>query len=327
MSRTIRATGQNFSSVLSDAAAVIRGGGLVAFPTETVYGLGANASDADAVAKIFAAKGRPSTNPLIVHVNDKNSAKALAAHWPKEADLLLDAFAPGPLSIVVKKNDSVPSIVSAGMDSVAIRIPSHPVARALIEQSGCPLAAPSANTANAVSPTLAEHVQKSLANKVDMILDAGPSENGLESTVVDLTTSPPRILRPGPVTRLQIESIVGAVTLFEATADEVVNSPGMMKKHYSPNADLRIVKTEDLNKFCDQKSGESVGCITYSPRADSLVCTEHVVLPDNARAFGSMLYAALHALDEKGVNSIVVEAPPASDDWYAVRDRLDRAAN
>lgn len=328
MARILPLSGEDADAAIEQAALAIRSGSVVAFPTETVYGLGADALNAESVQKIYTAKGRPPTNPLIVHVLDRDAAKALSSRWPDFADALLGAFAPGPLSIVVPKASSVPDIVTAGMNSVAIRIPSHPVARALLEASGVPIAAPSANRANAVSPTTAQHVQKSLGGRIDLILDGGAAQAGLESTVVDLTVTPPRILRPGPVARSQIEAVIGSVDAPEEFDDsDLINSPGMLRKHYSPDAVLHIVSAADFPSALAARSSENIGCIVHSSHCEPPDYAEVIRLPADARQYGAQLYAALHAMDERGVAEILLEEPPHGDEWHAVHDRLRRAAH
>jgi L-threonylcarbamoyladenylate synthase len=199
------------ADAIAHAAHVLQEGGLVAFPTETVYGLGANALDPAAVAKIFAAKGRPATNPIIVHIATIDEASALAGAWPDVAQQLADRFWPGPLTLVLPKQAHVPDLVTAGGATVALRMPAHPVALALLRACGFPLAAPSANRSSELSPTLPEHVLRGLADRIDLLLDAGPTSGGLESTVLDLTTQPPRLLRPGLVTIAELEALLGPI--------------------------------------------------------------------------------------------------------------------
>jgi L-threonylcarbamoyladenylate synthase len=224
-------------TTLIRAAAILRSGGLVAFPTETVYGLGADATDAAAVQKIFAAKGRPSTNPLICHVPDATVARRYVTSWPDEAEKLADRFWPGPLSLVLPKGDAIPHEVTAGRGTVALRAPKHPLTLSLLRIFDRPLAGPSANKSTHVSPTTAQHVREEFpAGEVDMILDGGPCDVGIESTVLDLSAGRPTILRPGGVSREQIEQVIGPVDLFTGAADPSVAaaSPGQHEKHYAP---------------------------------------------------------------------------------------------
>src|SRR5262249_11514941 len=223
------------------AAEILRRGGLVAFPPESVYGLGAHALDREAVERIFAAKGRPATNPLIVHAADESAARALARAWPDAAMRLAQRFWPGPLTLVVPKAEAVPDIVTAGGTTVALRVPVHPVALALLREAGIPLAAPSANRSTQVSPTRAEHVLRGLDGRIDVLLDAGPTPGGIESTVLDVTTSPPRLLRPGLVTPREIEAIIGPIEFaqsMKAEAGQPQRSPGISGKHYAPRTPL-----------------------------------------------------------------------------------------
>ena len=235
-------------AALRHAAEVLRGGGLVAFPTETVYGLGADALDPAAVARIFAAKGRPANNPLIVHVRRVEQARRLAANWPEAAERLAAEFWPGPLTLVVPRAAMVPEIVTAGAATVALRIPLHPVAQALLQAADLPIAAPSANRSNQISPTTAEHVLHGLGAAVDIVLDGGPASGGLESTVLDLSTNPPRLLRPGLVRPSEIERLIGPIACPElAPPDAAVDlaaalpSPGMQRRHYAPRAPMECI--------------------------------------------------------------------------------------
>ena len=229
------------SDALRHAADVLRRGGLVAFPTETVYGLGANALNPAAVARIFAAKGRPANNPLIVHVARIEQARELAADWPDAAERLAARFWPGPLTLVVSRATIVPDIVTAGAATVALRLPAHPVARALLEAANLPIAAPSANRSNQISPTTADHVLHGLGSAVDVVLDGGPAAGGLESTVLDLSTDPPRLLRPGFVRPSQIEQVIGRIDCPEISIHDpttALPSPGTQPRHYAPRAPM-----------------------------------------------------------------------------------------
>lgn len=308
------------------AAGVLREGGIVALPTETVYGLAANALDAVAVAKIYEAKGRPSTNPLIVHVTSVEAAKALASSWPVAAQKLADAFWPGPLTIVVPKNPIVPDAATAGMPNVALRVPSHPTMRAVIDAAGVPLAAPSANRSQAVSPTRAAHVLKGLGDRVDLILDAGTTEHGLESTVVDCTVVPPRVLRPGPVTILELERVVGRVKSDRSdVADTLARpSPGMSPKHYSPQARVELVPAAKLAETIAAAEGP-VGALIL---AGALLNSNATVtqMPADPVAYGAILYTELHRMDDAGVKTLVIEEVPDAPGWEAVKDRLRRAS-
>ncbi|MDX2191746.1 MAG: L-threonylcarbamoyladenylate synthase [Gemmatimonadales bacterium] len=308
-----------------EAARVLRAGGLVAFPTETVYGLGANALDAAAVRAIFAAKGRPSSNPVIAHVPDVAAARRLVRAWPAAAQQLATAYWPGPLTLVLPKAADVPAVLTAGQGAVAVRCPSHPVALALLRAAGVPIAAPSANPSTQLSPTLARHVVEHLRGRVDLVLDGGPTSVGIESTVVDLSGDRPRLLRPGSIARPALERLLGP--LADPDADAPALSPGMAALHYAPRAALRLVAEggalEDV--LCAEASeGRLLGVIARRKvHAPDVLA---VRLPDDAAGYARDLYAALHALDAEGVALILVEEVPPDAEWEGVRDRIGRAA-
>ena len=317
--------------LIAEAAAVLRSGGLVAFPTETVYGLGASALDATAVARIFRVKSRPANNPIIVHVGDAAAAQAVAATWPAAAVQLSQRFWPGPLTLVLPKRPEVPDIVTAGAPTVAVRVPVHPVALALLNKAAVPVAAPSANRSARLSPTTADHVLASLDGVIDMVLDAGPCPVGVESTVVDLTTEPPRLLRPGHITPAEIAKAIGPITLAApwAGGDQPLTSPGMMARHYAPRAPLELVTgdaPERIALLC--QSGKKVGWLKLGPgkvaNLPGLMC---VNMPADPVAYAARLYAELHALDDVGATRIIVDMPPDGEAWLAVRDRLRRASS
>jgi L-threonylcarbamoyladenylate synthase len=322
---------------LAEAAAVLRRGGLVAFPTETVYGLGGNALDPSAVERIFAAKGRPPGNPIIVHIADVSHLPLVAdlgaltqPRSPTVAARLAERFWPGPLTLVLPKAAAVPDIVTAGGPTVGVRIPAHPVALALLRAVGLPLAAPSANRSTELSPTTAEHVFRGLAGRIDMILDGGPTSGGIESTVLDLTTDPPRLLRPGLVTPQQIEALIGPIVRQETPVADApgspMRSPGMMAKHYAPRAPLELSDGDGRSRVeALSCSGQRIGWLTW-PGIDDWPGSVRITMPTDPKLYGAMLYAALHDLDAAGVERIVVARPPEGEDWLAVRDRLRRAA-
>jgi L-threonylcarbamoyladenylate synthase len=317
------------------AADVIRGGGLVAFPTETVYGLGASALDAAAVGRIFEAKGRPPTNPIIVHVFDSRQAQSMAAEWPRAAAALAERFWPGPLTIVVPKRDEVPAIVTAGGPTVAIRCPGHPIARMLIRETGTPIAAPSANRSTELSATRAEHVLKGLNGRIDLVLDGGPCPGGIESTVVDVTGDCVRILRPGLITAPMLEEVVGSVQSDAGPErpDLPARSPGQMARHYAPRTPLRLVDPNDLleDTVKARHAGLRIGSVRFfgEPGAtpDITSETERLLnLPADPESAAARLYDVLHELDRAGLDFILVEWPPDGREWAAIRDRLVRAA-
>jgi len=309
---------------LAVAADALRAGEVVAFPTETVYGLGAHALDSEAVREIFRIKGRPATNPLIVHVKDKASAMALVSEWPAEADALADAFWPGPLTIVLPKSTIVPDEVTAGLDSVGIRVPRHPVARRLLELADIPIAAPSANPYTGVSPTLAEHVINGLPD-LKYVVDGGATDVGLESTVFSLVGEP-RILRPGMVTLSQIQKILPNAKGWDDddhTDDVAARSPGLARKHYSPSARVIVADLE----IRPMVSGTRVGVIRCSPNSPPILDALVKVLPSDADGYAQGLYSALHELDAAGCTTILIEPPPHDEAWGAVWNRIKRAAH
>lgn len=315
------------------AAGVLTRGGLVAFPTETVYGLGARADQPAAVQRIFAAKGRPATNPLIVHVASTAAARALAVRWPEVAERLAAAFWPGPLTLVVEARDgAVAPEVTCGGPTVAVRVPTHPAALALLRAVNIPVAAPSANRSTTVSPTSADHVSKSLGDAVDLVLDGGPIEAedqyGIESTIIDVTTEPPTLLRYGALDRATIERVCPLrFAPSVATTREPARAPGSQALHYAPRAQVVLVEPERaLDEVTERRAtGARVGLIERAPGHGSAPHRE--LLPSDARGFGRGLYAALHRLDEAGCDVIVIARPPPGDAWDAARDRLSRAAS
>ncbi len=319
-------------ATIARAAAVLRQGGLVAFPTETVYGLGANALDAAAVARIFAAKGRPATNPLIVHVADSAAAGDLVSQWPEEAQRLAARFWPGPLTLVLPGNDRVPPLVTAGGPTVALRVPAHPVALALLRAAGVPIAAPSANRSASLSPTLASHVLRDLEGFVDVLLDGGPTPGGLESTVLDLTTRPCRLLRPGLIAPGELEAVVGPIqrpgAYQAATQDLPERSPGRQPRHYAPQTPLECTSDDGRQRALELcRQGLRVGWLTFTPPAGpgppALVT---YLLPAEPAACAAQLYAALHTLDLANLDRLVAALPPPTEEWLAVHDRLRRAS-
>ncbi len=305
--------------VIDRAAEVLRRGGLVAFPTETVYGLGANALDGAAVGRIFDAKGRPATNPIIVHIGDMFGVLNVAAEWSETAARLAARFWPGPLTLVVPKTERIPSIVTAGGPTVALRCPNHPVAQALIRAAGVPIAAPSANRSTELSPTRGEHVLKSLNGRIDILLDGGPCSAGIESTVVDVTGTRPCLLRPGPISVPMLEEVCATVTIREMS-EGVARSPGQLARHYSPRTPLVLADNADAEQLRLTEAG--FRAISLGP--DQIY--EYVAIPDDPTGYAAELYAALHDLDDGRYDRIVIALPPDTPEWAAVRDRLMRAA-
>ena len=309
--------------ILRKAAMILNQGGLVGIPTETVYGLAANIFNESAVAKIYTVKGRPGNNPLIVHVHSVKQAKSLVLNWNESSQKLAEAFWPGPFTMVLDKKNLVPDCVTAGASSVALRIPKLFVTRKLIEAAGVPLAAPSANLSGAISPTTASHVLKDLEGRIEMILDAGPASGGIESTVLDVRSNPPTLLRPGLITVEMIEKIIGPIKQFEQQHlhGGAFPSPGMLARHYAPETPVIAVQdsgVEMLEKL--KKEGLKVRLLGFQI-TEGAVC-----LPNDPVGYATALYAALHDLDEMGLDRIVIALPPDTPEWLAIRDRLSRAA-
>jgi L-threonylcarbamoyladenylate synthase len=290
------------SPEIARAAELIRAGRLVAFPTETVYGLGANAFDPTAVARIFAAKGRPHTSPLIVHVDSIEMARSLASEWSDAADLLARRYWPGPLSLVVPKRPIVPGIVTAGLPTVGLRMPAHPLALELIRAAGVPIAAPSANRFTELSPTTAAHIPEALA---DYTLDGGPARVGIESTVLSLVDAP-TLLRPGAVSIGELEALIGPILQGAAPAQGAHAAPGMAARHYRPATPL----------YLDTVQREGKGIVLRVGRE----------MPAGPRAYAAVWYETLHRLDAQCLDWIAVEPPPDTPEWAAILDRLRRAA-
>lgn len=295
------------------AARLLREGRLVAFPTETVYGLGANAFDAAAVERVYEAKGRPAASPLIVHVDSVAMARTLSAEWPDAAEQLAARFWPGPLTLVLPKQPRVPDRVTAGLRTVAIRMPNHETALQLIRACGVPLAAPSANRFTELSPVTAAHVRESLGEAVDLILDDGPSRVGIESTVLALDAEPPRLLRPGMITQDQIEAVIGPIDARAPKSGAAHESPGMHPRHYSPRTPLILGEPPDERA-------------AYLWHTRELPAAKALRMPANEHEYAASLYSALHELDRGEFSAIAVEPPPDLPGWRAILDRLRRAA-
>jgi L-threonylcarbamoyladenylate synthase len=322
-----------FEAAVARASGLLKAGGLVALPTETVYGLAANALDSDAVARIFDVKGRPANNPVIVHVASLDLARQCALEWPNVADRLARAFWPGPLTMVLKRSHLVPNIVTAGGETVAIRWPSHPLMQSVIRACGFPLAAPSANISSEISPTNADHVRNSIGSRVPLIIDGGQCQVGIESTVVDLTGEPPRVLRPGMIHADALIAVTGklANVVPAPSGIEPLRSPGLLAKHYAPKARLLILSWRDDADLISQLSHENcalsgIHVISHANIPSNPGFGRVSVIPHDAEAFARAIYAELHRCDEAGAKLILVEAPPESVEWHAVSDRLKRAA-
>lgn len=323
------------AEAVRQATARLRAGELVVLPTETVYGLAANALDPAAVARLFAVKQRPAHNPVIVHVNSTSMARECVAAWPPHAQQLARAFWPGPLTLVLPRSSRIPEVVTAGGPTVAIRWPAHPVMQAVIQACGFPLAAPSANLSTQLSPTTAEHVRRGLGGRVALILDGGHCDVGLESTVVDITGDTPLVLRPGMLSEPAIAAALGTnpAADFPADAPGVPRSPGQMLRHYAPRAVVQVGTWADTNDLLAQlrrrgwsAANVAVLCHAHLPSRDAGFLRVSVI-PEDPVAYARALYAELHRCDEDGARVVVVEDPPLGPQWQAIHDRLRRAAS
>lgn len=323
------------SEDINNAGKILKNGGLIAFPTETVYGLGASAYDADAAEKIYAAKGRPSDNPLIVHICEKEQIYEIAEDITEDAKIVIDTFMPGPITIILKKKNIIPKTVTAGLDTVAIRFPSHNVARALIKAAGVPIAAPSANLSGKPSPTKAIHVVNDMTGRIDGIIDGGDCNVGVESTIVDFTGDKPVILRPGGITyedlkNAGIDAEIDKNILKSLSANEVPKCPGMKYKHYAPNADVTVVEGEKtvvknkIKELLEENRNKITGVLSMND-ADYDTAVILNAGKDN-KEYAKNLFSSLREFDELGVE--VVFAEFCEDDGYglAVKNRLYKAA-
>ena len=311
---------------ITRAVAQLKAGDLVAFPTETVYGLGADASNVEAVRKIFAAKGRPANHPLIVHVADAVQLANWARDIPSAAHVLAKKFWPGPLTLVLQRSPNVPDAVTGGQDTVALRVPSHPVAQALLREFGGGVAAPSANRFGRVSATTAAHVREEFGDSVACVLDGGAADVGIESTIVDCSRATPTLLRPGWITPQQLEAALGAP--LAAPGAGAPRAPGTLDKHYAPQTPLQLMEADLVVELARSlaRQGRRVAVLartTLRPVIEGLVW---IAAPADAAGYAHDLYAKLRELDHAGCDAILVEQPPEEPEWLAIRDRLNRAA-
>jgi L-threonylcarbamoyladenylate synthase len=313
-------------SELDRAVAILRAGGLVAFPTETVYGLGADASNAAAVRKIFEIKERPATHPLIVHLADAVQLANWAREVPEHARKLARKFWPGPLTLILKRAPGVSDVVTGGQDTVALRVPSHPLALQLLARFGGGVAAPSANRHGRVSATTAEHVRREFGAAVDCVLDGGETQIGIESTIIDCSGAGATLLRPGWITRREIEAALGAS--LAAPAAEAPRAPGTLAAHYAPRTPLALVEGERAAELAGEhaRQGRRVAVLAHSARQPPLEGLEWIAAPRDAAGYAHALYASLRRLDDAGCETIIVEQPPQGPEWAAINDRLARAA-
>lgn len=303
---------------IEQAQKILTSGELVAIPTETVYGLAADASNPDAVKKIFAAKGRPADHPLIVHIGRLEQLSDWARDIPQQAYTIAKAFWPGPVTLLLNKADDANTVVTGGLDTIGIRMPAHPVFSTLLEASGMAVAAPSANPYKKLSPTSAVHVINSLEGKIAAVLDGGDCHHGLESTIIDLTQTPFRVLRSGPISAKQLADVLGEEVLTPTSHSAAV--PGNVTSHYQPNTRVRLVSADDLSSKPELK----VACLHYSAIEphDNIVS---INMPKDVAQYAHDLYRTLNDADKLGCDEIWVERPPLTEDWVAVHDRLNRA--
>ena len=314
------------AAAITAAIAVLRAGGLVAFPTETVYGLGADASNPSAVGKVFSAKGRPRDHPLIVHLADVAQLVTWACDVPAAAHQLAKRFWPGPLTMVLKRSPAVLDVVTGGQDTVAVRVPAHPVAQALLRGFGGGIAAPSANRFGHVSATTAEHVRQEFGSAVACVLDGGEADVGIESTIIDLSGDKPILLRPGWISVHEVASVVGVTP--EAPTPLSPRAPGTLAKHYAPQTSLMMMEADLLTELAASlaRQGKRVAVLARSTRQPLLDGLAWISAPESVAGYAHQLYANLRQLDGAGCDVILVEAPPQQEAWLAVSDRLMRAA-
>jgi L-threonylcarbamoyladenylate synthase len=313
------------AEVILKAAEIIRGGGIVAFPTETVYGLGANGYNPLAVARIFEVKRRPSFDPLILHVADPADVRKLVKEIPSSAKKLIEGFWPGPVTVVLLKEENIPDIVTAGLPSIAVRMPDHPMALSLIKESKCPIAAPSANPFGYLSPTTAEHVREQLGDQVDLILDGGPCTVGVESTIVSFLDGKPKLLRPGGVSLEEIESAIGEVEIRPIQEDRP-SAPGMLSRHYAPRTPIVLDWSE---KSLDSYKGRRIGMLAFRKPGTSLKFNHIEVLSKKGdlREAAANLFTAIRRLDDLKLDLILAESVPEVELGRAIMDRLRRATS
>jgi L-threonylcarbamoyladenylate synthase len=308
------------------AVAVLRAGGLVAFPTETVYGLGADAANPVAVRGIFETKGRPATHPVIVHLADAAEVARWAREVPPAARALAQQFWPGPLTLILRRASGVNDLVTGGQDTVALRVPSHPVAQQLLTRFGGGVAAPSANRHGRVSATTADHVRRELGAAVECVLDGGEAKIGIESTIVDVSGAAPALLRPGWITAAEIEKALGA--RLATPAADAPRAPGTLAAHYAPRTPLMLMEGDLAAELAASlaRQGKRVAVLAFSERRPLSAGIEWVSVPRDAEGYAHALYASLHRLDDAACDAIIVESPPRGPEWAAINDRLMRAA-
>lgn len=309
---------------IAEAVAILKRGGLVAFPTETVYGLGADARNPAAVARLYRVKGRPPDHPVIVHIGDAAQLPDWAREIPPAARTLAERFWPGPLTLILKRAPSVGDYLTGGQDSVGLRVPGHPVALELLRRFGGGIAAPSANKFGRVSPTTAEHVRDDLDGEVDLILDGGACEVGIESTIVDLSGGGPAVLRPGRISAAEIAAVTGVAV--KTRGAQAPRAPGSLESHYSPRCPVRLVDPERWENALHRHATTPHSVLALRARPESDASLLWIAASADPAKYAHHLYANLRALDASGCRLILVEAPPRDNEWAGIRDRLTRAA-
>lgn len=311
---------------IKKAVTILRSGGLVAFPTETVYGLGADASNPDAVKKIFSAKGRPTSHPVIVHLSDISQLDQWASEIPELALKLAERFWPGALTLILKRNKKISDVITGGQDTIGIRIPSHPLAQQLLQEFGGGIAAPSANKFGRISSTTAEHVKKNFGEEIEMILEGGPCEVGIESTILDLSGDMPRLLRPGSIDQKLLSTVLNSVV---HTGNK--NSPrvsGALASHYAPHTPVLLIDTNEFKAAVTRylHAQQFIGALTFSTESIRHSHCKWISVSNDANEYARNLYANLHILDQLNFDFILIESPPETPEWAAINDRLKRAA-
>lgn len=316
-------------AAIARAALFLKQGRLVAFPTETVYGLGADAKNKEAVRGIFTAKGRPADHPLIVHIDHSERLEQWAVSIPDTAYRLAERFWPGPLTLILKKRPDVPDEVTGGQDTIGLRVPNNLVALRLLQAFGSGIAAPSANRFKRISPTQAAHVLEELDGRIDLILDGGPCRVGVESTIIDLSGTTPRLLRPGGIGQTEIERVLETeLVVITAPSDETPNAPGLMAVHYAPTTATQLCPSDRLSITIEQcrERGQRIGLLCYRYEIQATDSIRIIRLPEHAEKYAQNLYTALRELDKQHLDRILVEQPPLSNEWHAIHDRLKKAA-
>ncbi len=313
---------QNDAELLLQAVQALLHGDVIGLPTETVYGLAADAMNAEAVKKIFALKGRPADHPLIVHIADSSQLSKWAKDIPEEAFVLAQHFWPGPLTLILRKQNHVPDVVTGGQDTVGLRCPAHPLALTLLKQLQRGVAAPSANRFGRISPTSAQHVRDEFGDAINIILDGGECEVGIESTIIDLSSSTPRLLRPGMITQTEIEAVIGPIATHANRESPRVS--GSLAAHYAPRTPMRMLPREALIAFCAQQTKENLHCEVLCLNTLPADC-DGLSLPEEHHYYAHGLYAAMRELDSRSADILLIEQTPQTAEWLAVNDRLSRA--